>query len=288
METPHAVEERDTDQTRRAVHAMWATVAGSWATHAAFIDSRGRALTGRMLDVTIPKPGDHVLELACGPGGLGLAAASRVAGGVVVMSDVAAEMTAIASARASALGLDNVRTRVLDLEAIAEPDGSYDVVLCRDGLQFAPEPERAAREMRRVLRPGGRFAVATWGRRDRNPWLGIVLDSVSAQLGAPMPPPGVPGPFSLEDADQLRALLGAAGLTDVTVTEQAVPLHAPSFDGWWATTTALAGPLAMVLSSLPDDVTAAIRATAAEAAAPYMTSTGIDFTGVGLVAHGRR
>ena len=268
---------------------MWATVAGSWATHAVFIDTHGRALTGRMLDVSTPKPGEKVLELAGGPGGLGLAAASRVApGGVVVVSDIAMEMTAIASARANALGLDNVRTRVLDLEAIDEPDDSYDVVLCRDGLQFATEPERAAREIRRVLRPGGRFAIATWGPRDRNPWLGIVLDSVSAQLGAPMPPPGVPGPFSLEDAGQLRELLCAAGLTDVAVTEQAVPLHAPSFDGWWAMTTALAGPLAMVLSALPDEVTAAIRATAAEAAAPYMTPTGIEFPGVGLVAHGRR
>ncbi len=289
METRHAVEERNTDQTRELVHAMWATVAGSWATHAVFIDTRGRALTGRMLDVSTPKPGEKVLELAGGPGGLGLAAASRVApGGIVVVSDIAMEMTAIASARANALGLDNVRTRVLDLEAIDEPDDSYDVVLCRDGLQFATEPERAAREIRRVLRPGGRFAIATWGPRDRNPWLGIVLDSVSEQLGAPMPPPGVPGPFSLEDAGQLRELFCAAGLADVAVTEQAVPLHAPSFDGWWAMTTALAGPLAMVLSALPDDVTAAIRATAAKAAAPYMTSTGIEFPGVGLVAHGRR
>jgi len=198
------------------------------------------------------------------------------------------EMTAIASERAHALGLDNVRARVLDIEAIDEPDGSYDVVLCRDGLQFAAEPERAAREIRRVLRPGGRLAIATWAPRERNPWLAIVLDTVSEHLGAPMPPPGVPGPFSLDDADQLQAMFTTAGLAGVTVTEQSVPLHALSFEGWWARTTALAGPLTMVLANLPEDVAGAIRERAQAAVAAYQTSSGIDFPGVGLVTHGHR
>ena len=74
------------------------------------------------------------------PGGAGLAAAARVApGGGVVLSDVAAEMTAIAAARAEVLGLSNVSTRELDLEHIDEPDHSYDAVLCREGLMFAQQ-----------------------------------------------------------------------------------------------------------------------------------------------------
>jgi SAM-dependent methyltransferase len=289
MKTTHVVATPNTGQLRDLVHAMWASVAEPWATHAVLVDARGRGLTGRMLELSAPEPGERVLELACGPGGLGLAAASRVApGGEVVVSDIAWEMTAIASERAHALGLDNVRARVLDIEAIDEPDRSYDVVLCRDGVQFATEPERAAREIRRVLRPDGRFAIATWGPRERNPWLGIVLDSVSEQLGTPMPPPGVPGPFSLDDADRLRSLLTEAGLADVTVTELSVPLHAPSFAGWWAMTTALAGPLAMVLASLPDDVSGAIRARAKSAATAYETPTGLEFPGLGLIADGHR
>ena len=148
-----------------------------------------------MLDRTRPMPGERVLELACGPGGLGLAAAGRVApGGAVVLSDVAAGMTAIASSRASALGLTNVSTCELDLEEIAQPDGSYDVVLCREGLMFATDPGRAAGEIRRVLRPGGRAAVAVWGPSAGNPWLGVVFEAVSAELGRPVPRPAFPGP----------------------------------------------------------------------------------------------
>jgi SAM-dependent methyltransferase len=242
-----------------------------------------------MLELSRPQPGERVLELACGAGGVGLAAAQRVTpGGEAVLSDVAAAMTAIAAARAEALGLGNVTTLVLDIEGIDQPDCSYDVVLCREGLMFATDPARAAREIRRVLRPGGRVALAVWGPRERNPWLGVVLDTVSAHMGVPIPPPGMPGPFSLEDADELAALLSGAELSDVSVGEVPVPLRAPSFDEWWARTTALAGPLAKILSSLSDDASQALRARAREAVRPYETAAGLEFPGVTLLAGGRR
>ena len=204
---------------------MWGAVAHGWAEHAAWADARGAAVAEAMLELASLTPGDRVLELACGPGGAGLAAARRVApGGEVVLSDVAAEMTAIAAARAEALGLSNVSTRDLDLERVDEPDHSYDAVLCREGLMFALEPDRGAREIRRILRPGGRVALTVWGPRDRNPWLGVVFDAVSAQLGTPIPPLGIPGPFSLADADCLAGLLSDAGLTRCRRSRAADPL----------------------------------------------------------------
>ena len=177
--------------------------------------------------------------------------------------------------------------RELDLERIAEPDASYDVVLCREGLMLVPDPARAAREIRRVLRPGGRVALAVWGPRERNPWLGVVFDAVSAHTGAPVPPPGIPGPFSLEDADELRSLLSDAGLADVAVGEQAAPLRAPSFEDWWTRTSALAGPLVKLLAALPEEAAAQIRANAREASARYETEDGLEFPGLTLVASGR-
>jgi SAM-dependent methyltransferase len=267
---------------------MWAAVAPGWADHAAHADARGAEVAETMLALTKPQPGERVLELACGPGGLGLAAAKRVAPtGEVVLSDVVAQMTSIAAARASALGLTNVTTRELDLEQIDEPDASYDVVLCREGLMFVPEPARAALEIKRVLRPGGRFAVAVWGPREHNPWLGVVFDVVSAQTGAPVPPPGVPGPFSLADADKLSRLFSDAGLT-VVVSDLPAPMRARSFDEWWERTCALAGPLAKMLASLSEEAAHAIRTRAQDAVRTYETSAGVEFPGVTLLASGRR
>ncbi len=277
------------DGVRALVHAMWAGVAPRWAEHAGYVDERSEDITTAMLDRTAPRPGDRVLELACGPGGAGLAAAERVGpGGEVVLSDVAAEMVAIAGARAADRGLANVRTATLDLEDIDEPDAAYDVVLCREGLMFAVAPERAAAEIHRVLRPGGRMAVAVWSRPEDNPWLGVVFEAVSAQLGTPFPPPGVPGPFSLGDADHLVALLAGAGLVDVTVELVAAPVRSRSVADWWARTVAIAGPLAGMVAALPDDARAALADRAASAVAPWITPAGLELPGVSLVASGRR
>jgi enediyne biosynthesis protein CalE5 len=298
METKSIIERSDAgpaavvggrDEVRAKLRGMWAAVAPRWAEHAAYADARGAEVAEAMLALTLPQPGERVLELACGPGGLGLAAAERVApGGEVVLSDVVPQMTSIAAARASAAGLTNVTTRELDLERITEPDSSYDVVLCREGLMFVPDPARAVREIERVLRSRGRLAVAVWGPREHNPWLGVVLDAVSAETGVPVPPPGIPGPFSLADADKLARLFSDAALTDITVTDKDVPVRAGSFDEWWRRTCALAGPLAKILASVSAETAQAIRARAHDAVRVYETPIGIELPGVALLVAGQR
>jgi ubiquinone/menaquinone biosynthesis C-methylase UbiE len=277
----------DRETVRGRLHGMWASVAPAWQTHAEYADARGAAITARMLELAAPGPGARVLELACGAGGVGLAAAGRVGpDGEVVLSDVVPEMTAIAGARAN--GLHNVRTRVLDLERVDEPDASYDVVLCREGLMFALDPEAAVREIARVLRPGGRVALAVWGPRLRNPWLHVLFETVSAHLGEPVPPPGIPGPFALDDPSRLGGLLAGAGLTEVVVEEVETPLRDPSFEQWWTRTAALAGPLAGRIAALPPSARAALEASLREAVRPFSTSAGLEFPGVSLLAGAHR
>ena len=268
-----------------AASALWSAAAPAWDAHADYVDGRTRAATDVMLDAAALDNGVRVLELGCGPGGLGLAAAVRVPGGHVTLSDVAPEMVAIAAARAETRGIANVTARVLDIAAIDVPDASYDVVLSRDALMFVDPPSIAAAEIRRVLVPGGRAVVAVWGPRAANPWLGALLDAVTAVTGFPVPPPGVPGPFSLGDAGVLRGLFIDSGFSEVTVDEIDAPARFGSFDEWWSTVPALAGPLGQLLAGMPDETRDAIRDDATTALGAYAAGDGsYDIPGLTLVA----
>jgi len=291
LTTPHSTTplgpSTDVEERRRHVHAMWSAVAPYWAEYAAYTDARHAPEDAAMLAATAPAPGERVLELAGGAGGLGLAAADLVApDGQVVLSDVSVEMTRIAEERAG--GRSGVQVRPLDLEQIAEDDASYDVVLCRHGLQFAVDPAAAAGEIARVLRPGGRVAVSVWGPPSANPWLALVMDAVRTHLNRQVPPPGLPGPFSLPDAGRLGGLLAAAGLVDVAVSEVSVPMEADGFDGWWVRTSGLAGPLSAILNGTGEQDATAIRELARASIADYATPHGYHLPGLALVATARR
>lgn len=273
------------DAIREQVHAMWGGVAAGWAKQTEYVAQRGAVVTEAMLAAVALSAGEHALELACGTGDVGIAAARRVGStGHVVITDVAPEMVAIAAERASDGELANVSTAVRDIEQIAEPDTAFDVVLCRDGLMFAVEPQRGANEIRRVLRSGGRAAIVVWAERSRNPWLGLVFDAVTDELGVQVPPPGIPGPFSLGEPDKLSKLLGEAGFVDVTIAEVHVPLRAPDFDTWFNRVSMLAGPLARVIGALNPEVRTGLLDRLRRSVAPYTTASGIELPGVALLA----
>jgi SAM-dependent methyltransferase len=274
---------------RASLRAIWASVAPSWGELAERVDARGAVVTQAMLDSAGLQRGERVLELACGPGGVGMAAAAIVGpGGAVVLSDIAPEMTAIAAERAKNAGITNVTTREVDLERIDYPEAAFDKVLCREGLMLVPDPASALREVRRILRPDGRAVFAVWGPRDRNPWLGVLFDAVTAQTGLPVPPPGVPGPFSLEAPGALGELLTGAGFTGIAVREIPTPMRTSSVDEWWSLVPSLAGPLARVLQSLPAEVSAAIRGRVDVAMADFATPEGYELPGVSILGVGRR
>jgi SAM-dependent methyltransferase len=190
--------------------------------------------------------------------------------------------------RATARGIANVRGAVLDLEAIDEPDASFDVVLCREGMMFAIDPAQAAREMRRVLRPDGRLAVAVWAAVAHNPWLGIVLDSLRTTIGVELPPPGMPGPFALGDERRLRQLFAGAGCVDITIERIAAPLRAASFDAWWERNLTVAGPVVKVLNGLDDGTRTRVRDAVRVGIASYVHPDGLELPGLSLLLTARR
>jgi ubiquinone/menaquinone biosynthesis C-methylase UbiE len=283
-------EARTADEVRTFIHGMWADVAPAWATSAVDVEERARPITERMLEAVRVGRGARVLELASGPGGAGLAAAEAVGPeGLVVISDVVEAMVDVAATRAAALGLRNVRTKVIDLEDIDEPSGSFDGVLCREGMMFALDPAHAAREMHRVLVPGGAVAAAVWAVREDNPWLGVLLDAITEITETVVPPPGMPGPFALGDEYVLRSLFVDAGFDAVVVERLDAPLRVASFDAWWTRNLTVAGPVVGILNRLDDESRTRLKDNLRHALATYQHADGsLELPGVALVVTGVR
>jgi len=115
-----------------------------------------------------PQPGDTVLELAAGAGDIGFEAAAIVGEtGRLISTDFSPAMLEAAQRRGAELGIENVEYRVMDAEHLELDADSVDRVLCRFGYMLMADPAAALAETRRVLRPGGRLALAVWGAPER-------------------------------------------------------------------------------------------------------------------------
>lgn len=121
-----------------------------------------------------PQSGEKVLDVSCGTGLVTVPIAQIVqAGGAVTGVDLSEGMIKEAQLRANQLGMKNITFVRMDAEALEFKDDTFDVVICSLGLMYFPHPERALREMYRVLKPGGYAVALVWGERARCGWAEI-------------------------------------------------------------------------------------------------------------------
>jgi len=218
-----------------------------------------------MVELLDPRPGQLLLELAAGPGETGFRALPRLQpDGELLSTDIAPEMVEVARRRAVELGLSGVRFAVENAADLSLTDDAADAVLCRFGLMLVPEMDRAAAEIARVLRPGGRAVLAVWASSRLNPWM-TAGGKTALELGFTDPPDrDAPGPFRLSDPEGLRAVVSAAGLTLEGVEDVPVAWAASSLDEWWETSKDTSRMLTTLLGRLTEDEARALR-TGAEA-----------------------
>jgi SAM-dependent methyltransferase len=224
-----------------------------------------------------PGPGDTVLDLAAGTGDVTEALAES--GVWVISTDVSPAMVEAARRR----GIAGVDHRVMDMQAIDLGDSSVDGVVSRYGYMLVPDSALALRETRRVLKPGGRLAFATWAPAQRNPWA-TAYGPVLIERGLLEPPnPNEPGQFSLGDPARIEELVRGAGFDEVSVTEVPVSFRAASWAEYRRIVSSLAAAMREVLEQLNDRTRAEVDEAAEARIEPFRSGEGYDLPGVSLV-----
>jgi SAM-dependent methyltransferase len=238
-----------------------------------------------MVEALAPRPGATVLELAAGAGDTGFEAAAIFGvHGRLISTDFSPAMVQVARRRGAELELRNVDHRVMDAQHIELGADSVDGVLCRFGYMLMPDPAAAFAETRRVLRPGGRLALAVWGAPERNPWATIGFALLIERGHMPPPDPGAPGPFALGSEERIRALLDGAGFTAARTEEVPVRFAFRDLDDYMRYATDTGGPAALVLRTLPEDERETLKTQLGAAFAPFRAGGGYELPGVALCA----
>jgi SAM-dependent methyltransferase len=213
---------------KETTREQWQTAADAWSDYGPFLRRWLGPATELMLDMTHVREGARVLDVAAGAGDQSLQAAERVGGtGHVLATDIAPRILERATHNARVAGL-RLETRAMDGEDLDVPEGTFDAVICRVGLIYFPDQQRALGGMKRALKPGGRLGAIVYSTPEKNPFFSIPVSIIRRRAGLPAPAPGQPGPFSLGGPGILARALETAGLRDVEVRTVSAPLRMAS------------------------------------------------------------
>lgn len=261
---------------------MWDSLAAAWDRYGDWHARTTGPLTTAMVDVADVRPGQQVVEVACGPtADCSREVARRLPGQCrVTASDRSPAMVEAARRRVGQDGAE-IELAVLDVMSMDLPDASVDRIFARWVYMLLDDPAAGLAEARRALRPGGRLVFAVFGSPAQNPFF-ILPATVLIERGLLSPTgEGEPGMFAL--ASGAAAVVESVGLRLLSRREVPIRYGFASRDELWAFVSEFAGPVSRAIREVSESERTTVRAEVERRAAEYVDGTGYSLPGLPLV-----
>jgi ubiquinone/menaquinone biosynthesis C-methylase UbiE len=195
-----------------------------------------------------PFGNDTILDIAAGTGEPGLSIAGMLQGGSVTITDLSEDMLVIAKENAARRGISNIETIACDVCEMPFADNSFDAISCRFGFMFFPDMDLAAKEMARVLKPGGRIATSVWDVPEKNFWVTAIMGTINRNMELSPPPPGAPGMFRCAKPGLMTTVFEQAGFKNIGTAAVASKLSSGTVETYWNMMTEIGAPIVAALS----------------------------------------
>ena len=235
-----------------------------------------------------PQENDVVLDVAAGTGEPGLTIAAMLKNGKVISTDLAEGMLEVARENATKRGIKNFETKACDVSELPFADNTFDAVSCRFGFMFFPDMLLAAKEMVRVLKPGGRIAASVWNVPEKNFWVTATMSTINKNMQLPPPPPGAPGMFRCAQNGLVADLFKQAGLKNISETEVAGKLNTGTSENYWNMMNEVAAPIVAALSNADDTMKTKIRSEVFESLKQKFSDGKVVFDSSATVIYGEK
>ena len=280
--------ETQLEEIRELQKASWDKFSPGWKKWDALMMDFLKPVADEIIRSINPKNTDYVLEIAGGTGEPGLTIASKLKGGKVIITDLSEKMLEIAKEHAKTRGIDNIETRACDVSELPFADNTFDAISCRFGFMFFPDMLLATKEMARVLKPGGRIAVAVWNGPEKNFWVTAIGSTINRNMHLSPPPPEAPGMFRCAKEGLIQGLFQQAGLKNTSEKEVAGKLNCKTTDVYWNMMTEVAAPFVAALSQADETMKEKIKSEVYQALMEKYPDGNIIIDSSALVIYGEK
>ena len=250
----------------------------AWRNWRADGPSWSQGVTDAIVAAVQARPGMQILDLASGSGQPAISLARGVApDGRVTATDMSAGMLKIAQECAAREGVNNIVFRHSGAESLPFSDAEFDAITCRFGVMFFPEPVRALRDCRRVLKPGGRVAFIAWGTPEQT-FFSSTVGVLKNYVDMPRPEPDAPQPFRFAQPASFSAVLSEAGFTQVRAEARSIPVAWPGPpEQFWEQFRECAAPFRKIINGLTPAMRSQVDADVLSALSKYYDGEQVRF-----------